>query len=121
METTLQRQDRLHYAEVYASDILELKNFFLQTFGLNTVNGNFGIPFLLAKKENKIVAFASLIINDKNQIDFEIYENLEIKINEKEDFKTRSKNYCKRNHSENFTDPDELKYNIQRMVNWLND
>lgn len=120
METTLQHQDRLHYAEVYASDILELKNLFLQKFNLNTVNENFGIPFLLVKKKNKIVAFASLVINKENQIDFKIYENSDMTMNEKDDFKTKAKNYCKRNNSENFTDPEELKYNIQRMVDWLN-
>lgn len=121
METHLLQNNRLHYAEVYASDIFELKNLFLQKFRLNTVNQNFGIPFLLIKKENKIVGFASLIINNKNQIDFEIYENSEVTINEKEDFKIKAENYCKRNNSGNFTDPEGLQYNILRMVDWLND
>jgi len=121
METTLQHQDRLHYAEVYVTDILELKNLFLQKFGLNKINENFGIPFLLIKKENKMVAFASLIMNKNKQIDFKIYDNPELAENEREDFKTKAIDYCKRNHSENFTDPAELKYNIQRMVEWLND
>lgn len=120
METALQNQARLQYAEVYASDILELKNLFLQKFRLNMVNTNFGIPFLLIKKENRIVGFASLIINKNNQIDFEIYENPEVTINEKEYFKTKAQSYCKRNDSENFKDPEELQYNIRRMVDWLN-
>ncbi len=117
---TLQHQNRLHYAEVFVTDILELKNFFLQKFGLDKMNENFGIPFLMTKKENKIVAFASLIVDKNNQIDVEIYENFDVKENEKEDFKAEAKGYCKRNYSENFTDPEELKYNIQRMVEWLN-
>lgn len=121
MEKTFQHLDQLHYAEVYASDILELKKIYLQKFGLNTINQNFGIPFLLIKKENKIVAFASLIINNKNQIGFEIYENSEVTINEKEDFKIKAENYCKKNNSGNFTDPEGLRYNILRMVDWLND
>mgnify|MGYP003586559519 CR=1 FL=1 len=120
MVMALQQQDRLHYAEVYASDILELKNFFLQQFGLNMINENFGIPFLLSKKENRIVAFASLTVNKDHQIGFEIYGNSEVGEIEKEDFKAKAIHYCKENRSENFTDPDELKYNIQRMVNWLN-
>ncbi|MCE3075103.1 hypothetical protein [Chryseobacterium gwangjuense] len=120
MEMTLQHQDRLHYAEVYASDILELKNFFLQKFGLNKVNENYGVPFLLAKKQNKIVAFASLIITLTHQIDFVIYKNPDFTVREEEDFKIRAKDYCKRNSSENFRDPEQLKYNIQRMADWLN-
>jgi len=121
METTLQHQDRLHYAEVYVSDILDLKELFLQKFGSNKVNENFGIPFLLAKKETRIVAFASLMINQNNQIDFEIYGNSDLNGNESEDFKTKARNYCKRNTSENFRNPEELQYNIQRMIEWLND
>ncbi|WEK68780.1 MAG: hypothetical protein P0Y62_13075 [Candidatus Chryseobacterium colombiense] len=120
METAFQHQARLQYAEVYASDILELKNLFLQKFRLNMVNASFGIPFLLIKKGNGIVAFASLVINKNNQIDFEIYENPELTISEKEDFKKKAKNYCERNDSENFRDPEELTYNIRRMVDWLN-
>lgn len=121
METTLQHQDQLHYAEVYASDITELKNFFLQKFGLKKVSENFGLPFLLVKKQDKTVAFASLIINHACQIDFAIYGNSDVKEYEKEDFKMKSKNYCKRNHSGNFRDPEQLQYNIQRMAEWLND
>jgi hypothetical protein len=121
MEMTLQHQDRLHYAEVYASDIFELKSFFLQKFGSDEINENFGIPFLLVKKENKIVVFASLIVNQNFEIDFEIYGNSNFSVKEIEQFKAHAKNYCKRNHSENFENPEELQYNIQRMADWLND
>jgi hypothetical protein len=121
METTFQHQDRLHYAEVYVSDVLDLKKLFLKKFESNKINENFGIPFLLAKKGNSIVAFASLMLNQDNQIDFEIYDNSDLKGNEREDFKTKAKSYCKRNNSENFRNPEELQYNTQRMVEWLND
>lgn len=120
METTFQHQDRLHYSEVYASDILALKKLFLQKFRLDKIDKNFGIPFLLVKKGSQIVAFASLIVNQNHQINFEIYENLNFTLEEKECFKVNTKNYCKRNDSENFRNPEELQYNIQRMVDWLN-
>lgn len=120
METTLQYQDRLHYAEVYASDILELKNIFLQQLSLSKINKKFGIPFLLVRKGNKIVAFASLILTQDNQIDFEIHGKFDLRINEREDFMSKAKDYCARNTSDNFINPDELQYNIQRMVDWLN-
>ncbi|WBV59243.1 hypothetical protein PFY12_09230 [Chryseobacterium camelliae] len=121
MEMILQQQDWLHYAEVYASDIIELKNFFLQKFGVSRLNENFGIPFLSAKKRDKIVAFASLVTNQFHQIDFVIYENSDLKEIENEDFKMKSKDYCKRKDSENFRDPVQLQYNIERMIDWLND
>ena len=35
----------------------------------------FGIPFLLSKKNNKINAFASLILDQNNEIKFEIYDD----------------------------------------------
>lgn len=120
METTLQHQDRLHFAEVYASDIFELKTLFLQKFGLKKINENFGIPFLLIKKENKTVAFASLIINQNEQIDFEIYEISDLNIKEKEDFKMKARDYFKRNNSANFKNPEQLESSIYQMVNWLN-
>lgn len=120
METTLQYQDRLHYAEVYASDILELKNIFLQQLSLNKINKSFGIPFLLVRRGEEIVAFASLILTQDNQIDFEIHGKFDLRSNEREDFMSKAKNYCARNTSDNFIDPHELKYNIQRMVDWLN-
>lgn len=120
METTLQHRDRLHYAEVYASDILELKNIFLQERNLNKINENFGIPFLLVRNKKGIIAFASLILNQTHQIDFEIHGQLNLQIDEREDFKIKAKEYCTRNTSDNFVNPDELRYNIQRMVDWLN-
>lgn len=120
METTLQHQDRLRYAEVYISDILELKKLFLKKFGLDKINKNFGIPFILIKKDNKFTAFASLIINLNNQIDFEIYEFPDLTIKEKKDFRAEADAYFKRNNSGNFRNPEQLKSSIQEMINWLN-
>ncbi|WP_415324666.1 hypothetical protein [Chryseobacterium sp. MMS23-Vi53] len=120
METTLQHQNRLHYAEVYVSDIFELKNLFLQRFGLDKINESFGIPFLVIKKDSKMEAFASLIIDQNNQIGFEIYEISDLKLNEKEDFKIKANNYFKRNTSEDFRNPEQLKSSIQELINGLN-
>ena len=120
METTLQHQDRLRYAEVYVSDILELKNLFLKKFGRDRINENFGIPFMLIKKDNKLKAFASLIINPNNQIGFEIYEFSDLTMKEKKDFRAEADDYFKRNNSGNFRNPEQLKSSIHEMINWLN-
>lgn len=121
METTLLQNSRLHYAEVYASDILELKNIFLQKFKVNKISKGFGIPFLLVRRKNEVVAFASLILNQNDEIDFEVIEKLTLNSEDQEEFIIKAKNYFKNSHSENFIDAEQLKYNIQRMIDWLND
>ncbi len=53
METIVQHHEQIQYAEVYISDLLILKNIFLQAQDDKTVNQSFGLPFLLAKKKTK--------------------------------------------------------------------
>ncbi|MGI9650558.1 hypothetical protein [Chryseobacterium sp. RLHN22] len=121
METHLLQNNRLHYAEVYASDIFELKNLFLQKFNVHKINENFGIPFLLAKNKNTVFAFASLILNPKNETDFLIHTDQAFNHEERKQFMMTAKEYFSRNNSENFRNPLQLKSNIERMINWLND
>lgn len=120
METTLQYQDRLQFAEVYISDMSELKTIFLQKFNISKVNENFGIPFLLVKKNHKTVAFASLVINQDDEIDFEIYETERCTKEEKDKLTDQAKTYFERNDSENFTNREQLISSIARMIHWLN-
>ncbi|PWN64341.1 hypothetical protein [Chryseobacterium oncorhynchi] len=120
METNIQHQESLQYAEVYISDMLALKDIFLQTLNLKKVNHDFGIPFLLVKKENKIASFASLIINENGEIGFKIYDKKEIKESEKKNFMIRAENYFRRSNTPNFRDPKQLKSSINGMISWLN-
>ncbi|MFC7347666.1 hypothetical protein ACFQO9_13140 [Chryseobacterium zhengzhouense] len=121
METHLLQNNRLHYAEVYASDIFELKNLFLQKFNVQKISENFGIPFLLAKKKNTAVAFASLILNSENETDFVVHSDQDFNHEERKQFIVTVKEFFGRNNSENFRNPLQLKSNIERMINWLND
>lgn len=120
METTVQPQKHLQISEVYIRDMVELKKIFLQTSNAKTVTDNFGIPFLMVKKNGNIIAFASLIINKKGQNDFIIYEKSDLNTEEKEKFIFQASRYFKRNNSGNYRDPLQLKSSIERMINWLN-
>ncbi|AZB09452.1 hypothetical protein EG344_11810 [Chryseobacterium sp. G0162] len=119
METIAQHQEQLQYAEVYISDMLALKNIFLQTQSTSKTASDFGIPFLLAKKKKEIVLFASLIINEKGEITFVVYDKKGITEIEKRSFSVRVENYFKRNTAPNFRNPKQLKSSIKSMMSWL--
>ncbi|MFP3832485.1 hypothetical protein [Chryseobacterium sp. SIMBA_028] len=120
METNIQHQESLQYAEVYISDMLALKDIFLKSLNSQKVNHDFGIPFLLAKKENKITSFASLIINEEGKIGFKIYNKKETKESEKKNFMIRVENFFRKSNTPNFRDPKQLKSSINGMISWLN-
>ncbi|WFB65963.1 hypothetical protein [Chryseobacterium sp. WX] len=120
METITQHQKQFQYAEAYVSDMLVLKNIFLETQNLKQVDQNFGLPFLLAKNGKETVAFASLIINEKDEISFKIYDKNRMTESEKRNFYSRTERYCKNNNTSNFKDPEQLKSSINSMISWLN-
>lgn len=120
METIIRNYQQLQYAEVYISDIPSLKNIFLQVQNSSKLSKEFGVPFLLVKKKNKILGFASLIINGKGEISFTIYGKNELSDSEKKNFNLRAERYFKQNNSGNFRNADQLKISIERMITWLN-
>lgn len=120
METITQHQKQFQYAEAYVSDMLVLKNIFLETQNLKKADQNFGLPFLLAKNGREVIAFASLIINEKNEISFKIYDKNRMTEAEKRNFFSRAERYCKNNNTPNFKDLEQLRSSINSMINWLN-
>ncbi|REC61097.1 hypothetical protein DRF65_17700 [Chryseobacterium pennae] len=120
METNVQYQEQLQYAEVYISDMLVLKNIFLQAQNTGKVNSEFGIPFLLAKKKDEVIAFASLVIKEKGGIAFKAYDKPGIQGLEKKNFISQVESYFKKNNTPNFRNPEQLKSSIQKMISWLN-
>lgn len=121
METISQYQEQLQYSEAYISDMVTLKKIFIQDTGAKKVTAGFGIPFLLIKKKNEIVAFASLIINEKGKIGFTICEKRNLTPSEKKNFAFRAEAYSKKNNAPNFRNPEQLKSSIEQMIDWLND
>lgn len=120
METSLHPQKQYQISEVYIADITELKNIFLEISNLKIVPENFGIPFLMIRQENTIIAFASLIINPIGENDFVIYEKFDLDTEEKKNFITYVQKYFKGNNSGNYRNPLQLKTSADRMINWLN-
>jgi len=119
METNIQHQKPFQYAEAYISDMLVLKNIFQETQDLRKACQNFGLPFLLAKNEEEVVAFASLIINEKGEISFKIYHKNKMAEAEKKDFFSHAERYFKNTHTPNFKNPEQLKSSISSMISWL--
>ena len=120
METIIQHQEQIQYAEVYISDLLMLKNIFLQTQDTKAMNQSFGLPFLLAKKKNEIIAFASLIIHENDRISFNIYDKKRMTEADKRNFISRVESHFKKNNTPNFRNAKQLKNSINNMVDWLN-
>jgi hypothetical protein len=120
METITQHQKQVQYAEAYVSDMLVLKNIFLETQHVEKADQNFGLPFLLAKNGREVIAFASLIIDEKENISFKIYDKSRLTEAEKRNFSSRAERYCKNNNTPNFKDPEQLKSSINSMISWLN-
>ncbi|KAA2221595.1 hypothetical protein [Chryseobacterium sediminis] len=120
METITQHQKQFQYAEAYISDMLVLKNIFLETQNLKRADQNFGIPFLLAKNDNETVAFASLIVNEKEEVSFRIYDKNTMTEAERRKFFSSAERYFKNNNTPNFKDPKQLKSSVSSMVSWLN-
>ncbi|WP_447636888.1 hypothetical protein [Flavobacterium microcysteis] len=121
METPLTHQETLQFTEVYLSDIATLKTIFFQAFPKNQdITPAFGVPFLVAKKENETVAFASLTLNAKDEIDFNIYNNPIMTEEEKLIFVSFVTNYIKKQDTGNFHNPEQLKNMINKILQWLN-
>lgn len=120
METNIQHKEQLQYAEVYISDMLALRNMFLQIHNTSKISSDFGIPFLLAKKENQIVSFATLILNRNGKISFKIWAKNTVSDQEKKNFYSKAENEFNRKKDLNFRDPEQLKSSIASMISWLN-
>jgi hypothetical protein len=120
MEPRIQYPNNLRYEEVYISDMVLLKNIFLQKQNSTTVNESFGLPFLMVKKANVIIAFACLVVNKHGKPDFIIHEIADLNTEEKEGFRFFVEDYFKRNPSDNYRNPQQLKSTINSIVNWIN-
>ncbi|KXH83418.1 hypothetical protein [Chryseobacterium kwangjuense] len=118
METTVQNQEQLQYTEVYISDMLSLKNIFLQSQNLSGLNHNFGLPFLLAKKKNTVMAFASLVIDENGEISFKIHGKNRLTDAERQNFTFQAEKYFRKNNTANFRNAEQLKSSISRVVGW---
>ncbi|UUC47282.1 hypothetical protein [Flavobacterium cerinum] len=123
MKQTQSDKAILHIQEVYASDMTQLKSFFnvLQDQSQEMpVNETFGIPFLQIKEEEKLIGFASLILDENDKADYVLYpKNL---TNDKDDqqWKEKVDNVFREKQLTFFKDKDAFQKGIMRLLNWLN-
>ncbi|MBW1654021.1 hypothetical protein [Flavobacterium quisquiliarum] len=120
MESTASTQEKTKFREVYIFDMEALQNIFSQNSCEKTEDKMlFGIPFLLSKKNNKINAFASLILDQNNEIKFEIYDDGSLNDQEKEVFNEYIINFLKKKRSANFNNVTQLKQSTEHLVHCL--
>ncbi|AWK02823.1 hypothetical protein HYN56_00770 [Flavobacterium crocinum] len=120
MESTASTQEKTTFKEVYIFDMEVLQNIFIQNRGKKTDDKMlFGIPFLLSKKSNKINAFTSLILDQKNEIQFKIYDDGSLTDEEKITFNEYILNFLKKKRSANFNNALQLKQSTEHFVHYL--
>lgn len=113
-------KEKLKFSEVFIFDIKILKDIFNQVTDANSIDQkSFGVPFLLAKKKDKIIAFASLIVDKNNKISFVVYHN-GIHDNDKTDFNQYASDFLKKKKEATFNNAELLIKNAARITQWLN-
>ena len=113
-------QKKTIFREVYIFDMEVLQNIFIQNMREKAEDKMlFGMPFLLCEKDNKINSFASLILNQNNQIEFKIYDNGSLTNEDKAAFNDYIKNFLKKKKSANFNNAAQLKQSTYQFIHCL--
>lgn len=120
MESKAATQKKTIFREVYIFDMEVLQNIFIQNMREKAEDKMlFGMPFLLCEKDNKINSFASLILNQNNQIEFKIYDNGSSTNEDKAVFNDYIKNFLKKKKSANFNNAAQLKQSTDQFIHCL--
>lgn len=120
MKSTALTQEKITFREVYIFDMEILQNIFSQNMRKKAEDKMlFGIPFLLCEKDNKINSFASLILNQNNQIEFKIYNDGSLTDEDKAAFNDYIKNFLKKKRSANFNNAAQLKQSTEHFIHCL--
>ncbi|WP_281233911.1 hypothetical protein [Flavobacterium gelatinilyticum] len=120
METKTQNLIQLKFREVYVFDINSLQDIFHQYSHKNdSKKTSFGIPFLLCQQENKIIAFASLVLDKDHNVNYAIFENGALNADEKTEFTNYISYFLKKKRNDNFSDAKQLKESSNCIAEWL--
>ncbi|WP_433813491.1 hypothetical protein [Flavobacterium johnsoniae] len=121
MESKALLQEKITFREVYIFDMEILQNIFSQN---NCVKAEgkmlFGIPFLLAEKDNKINSFATLLLNSNNEIVYKIYDDGNLTDKDKTLFEEYISIFMKKKRSANFNNAQQLKHSTDHFVHFFN-
>ncbi|KAF2342452.1 hypothetical protein [Flavobacterium tistrianum] len=121
MESKAVTQEKINFREVYVFDMEILQNIFIQNMHEKAEDKMlFGVPFLLCEKDNKINSFASLILNQSNQIVFRIYDDGSLTNEDKALFNDYIKKFLKKKNSANFNNAEQLKQSTEHFIHYLN-
>ncbi|SFD85122.1 hypothetical protein [Flavobacterium phragmitis] len=120
MNSTASTQEKTTFREVYIFDMEVLQRIFSKNkCGKTEDKMLFGIPFLLSKKGNRINAFASLILDQNNEIQFKIYDDENLTDKEEATFNAYIVNFLKKKRSANFNNAVQLKKSTEHFVHYL--
>ena len=120
MDTLNITRQKITYSKIYWTDIFILVDQYKNIKGLKKIDTDFGLPFLQFNKENKLLGFASLIINKNQKIDFEISYFDNVFEEDQQEIKLTLQNYLNNEKSENFTNIDQLRASIDNLIFWMN-
>ena len=121
MESKAVTQGKTTFREVYVFDMEILQNIFIQNMREKAEDKMlFGMPFLLCEKENEINSFASLVLNENNEIGFKIYDNGTLTNEDKASFSEYIKIFLKKKRSANFNNAEQLKKSTEHFIHYLN-
>ncbi|MFC0776570.1 hypothetical protein [Flavobacterium sp. HJSW_4] len=121
MESKAATQEKTIFREVYVFDMEILQNIFIKNIREKAEDKMlFGMPFLLCEKENEINSFASLVLDENNEIDFKIYDNGSLTNEDKATFIEFIKNFLAKKRSANFNNAEQLKKSTEHFIHYLN-
>ncbi|WP_286971157.1 hypothetical protein [Flavobacterium sp. UBA4854] len=121
MESKAATQKETTFREVYVFDMEILQNIFIQNMREKAEDKMlFGMPFLLCEKDNEINSFASLVLDENNEIGFKIYNNGSLTNEDKAAFKEYIKNFLTKKRSANFNNAEQLKKSTEHFIHYLN-
>ncbi|WP_433833368.1 hypothetical protein [Flavobacterium anhuiense] len=121
MESKAATQEKTTFREVYVFDMEIVQNIFIQNIREKGEDKMlFGMPFLLCEKDNEINSFASLILDENNEIGFRIYDNGNLTNEDKTAFYKYIENFLTKKKSANFSNAEQLKKSTEHFIHYLN-
>lgn len=120
MEAILTNKINLQYSNVYAKDLVILKHHFLALNHCKELTQEFGLPFLIIKKNKKVIAFSSLININNEKIGIHNFYTSSISDEEKAEIEHQSNLHFSNGMSSNFKDVAQLQVSINQLIFWLN-
>jgi len=120
MESKATTQEKRTFREVYIFDMEILQNIFHKNSNVKAEDKMlFGIPFLLCEKDNKINSFASLILDEKNEVIFQIYDDGSLTNEDRTIFNEYIQNFLKKKRNANFNNAEQLRQSTKHFVHCL--